>query len=191
METLETSERSAILLRFFENRSLREVGQILGTSEDAAQKRVSRAVERLRDFLSRRGAAIGTGGLIAVLSANAVQSAPLGLSTAIATGAAALSGAALQTTTIIGTTKAIAMTTIQKILITATLTTVIGAAVYEARQSMSSRQQLQAIQKQQEPLNEQVGQLEQERDEAAAQSAALRELTQKGEVAFPAGLAAD
>ena len=175
METLETSERSAILLRFFENRSLREVGQILGTSEDAAQKRVSRAVERLREFLSRRGAAIGTSGLIAVLSANAVQSAPLGLSTAIATGAAALSGAALQTTTIIGTTKAIAMTTIQKILITATLTTVIGTAVYEARQSMASRQQLQAIQKQQEPLNEQVGQLEQERDEAAAQSAALRQ----------------
>src|SRR5437016_8874303 len=50
MESLDAAERSAILLRFFENRSLREVGQALGTSEDAGQKRVSRAVERLRVF---------------------------------------------------------------------------------------------------------------------------------------------
>ena len=85
METLEASERSAILLRFFENRSLREVGQILGTSEDAAQKRVSRALERLRHFFSGRGATVGTTGLIVALSANAVQSAPVGLGTAIAT----------------------------------------------------------------------------------------------------------
>ncbi|MDQ6632495.1 MAG: sigma-70 family RNA polymerase sigma factor, partial [Verrucomicrobiota bacterium] len=39
METLEEKDRSAILLRYFENKSLGEVGQTLGTSEDAAQKR--------------------------------------------------------------------------------------------------------------------------------------------------------
>src|SRR5262249_16073295 len=59
MENLDPVERTAILLRYFEERSLREVGQRLGTSEDAAQKRVSRAVERLREFLSQRGVTVG------------------------------------------------------------------------------------------------------------------------------------
>jgi len=49
MEALDETDRAAILLRYFENKSLREVGQSLGTSDDAAQKRVSRAVERLRE----------------------------------------------------------------------------------------------------------------------------------------------
>src|SRR5215471_21357697 len=43
METLDETDRAAILLRYFENKSLREVGQSLGTSDDAAQKRVTRA----------------------------------------------------------------------------------------------------------------------------------------------------
>src|SRR5881628_2908754 len=39
MDSLDDTDRSAILLRYFENKSLREVGQALGTSDDAAQKR--------------------------------------------------------------------------------------------------------------------------------------------------------
>jgi RNA polymerase sigma factor (sigma-70 family) len=54
MAALEETDRSAILLRYFENKSLREVGEALGTSDDAAQKRVSRAVEQLREFFSKR-----------------------------------------------------------------------------------------------------------------------------------------
>ena len=44
------ADRDALLLRYFERKSAREMAEILGTSEDAAQKRVSRAVERLREF---------------------------------------------------------------------------------------------------------------------------------------------
>ena len=40
MDTLDDAERTAILLRYFENKSLRDVGESLGASEDAAQKRV-------------------------------------------------------------------------------------------------------------------------------------------------------
>src|SRR5258708_1958020 len=47
---LDEADRAAVLLRYFENQSLRAVGQQLGVSDDAAQKRVSRAVERLREF---------------------------------------------------------------------------------------------------------------------------------------------
>jgi RNA polymerase sigma factor (sigma-70 family) len=46
-------DRDALLLRYFERKSAREMADILGTSEDAAQKRVSRAVERLREFFAR------------------------------------------------------------------------------------------------------------------------------------------
>ena len=48
MNSLGEDDRAALLLRFFENKSLREVGTALGVSDDTAQKRVTRALERLR-----------------------------------------------------------------------------------------------------------------------------------------------
>ncbi len=70
-----TRDRAAGLLRYFENKSLREVGATLGVSDAAAQKRVSRAVERLREFFANRGVTVGAGGLVVVLSVTAVQAA--------------------------------------------------------------------------------------------------------------------
>jgi RNA polymerase sigma factor (sigma-70 family) len=87
MDALDATDRAAILLRYFENKSLREVGQTLGTTDDAAQKRVSRAVERLREFFAKRGVSVGAGGLAAVIAANAVQAAPAGLAATIASAA--------------------------------------------------------------------------------------------------------
>ena len=78
MSALDETDRTAVLLRYFENRSLREVGQTLGTSDAAAQKRVSRAVERLRGFFAERGVAVGASGIVVAVSANAVQAAPVG-----------------------------------------------------------------------------------------------------------------
>jgi RNA polymerase sigma factor (sigma-70 family) len=78
------SDRDALLLRYFKNHDLRTIGARLGISEDAAQKRVSRAVERLREFFARRGIKVAAGGLIVVISANAVQAAPAGLGASIA-----------------------------------------------------------------------------------------------------------
>src|SRR5437867_13447045 len=120
MDSLDDTDRSAILLRYFENTSLREVGQALGTSDDAAQKRVSRAVDRLREFFAKRGVTAGASGLVVVISANAVQAAPAGLAVTISTSAA-LAGGAVQTSTALAATKAIAMTTLQKTIIGATL----------------------------------------------------------------------
>ncbi len=76
---LSEPDRDALLLRYFKNHDLRTVGALLGVSDDAAQKRVSRAVERLREFFARRGIAVGAGGLVVIISANAVQAAPVGL----------------------------------------------------------------------------------------------------------------
>ena len=62
---LSEPDRDALLLRYFERKSAREMAQTFGTSEDAAQKRVSRAVERLREFFAKRGVAVGASGLAA------------------------------------------------------------------------------------------------------------------------------
>ena len=88
MAALDETDRSAILLRYFENKNLREVGESLKISDDAAQKRVSRAVERLREFFSKRKITIGASGLAVLISANAVQSAPVGLAATISTATA-------------------------------------------------------------------------------------------------------
>ena len=55
MVQLNEKDRNAILLRYFENKDFSSVGYALGTSEDAAQKRVSRALEKLRRLFSKRG----------------------------------------------------------------------------------------------------------------------------------------
>ena len=174
MAALEETDRSAILLRYFENKTLREVGETLGTSDDTAQKRVSRAVERLREFFSKRNVTIGAGGLAVVISTNAVQAAPMGLAATIS-AAAVLAGTAVSTSTAIAATKTIAMTTTQKILVTAALAVVAGAGIYEARQAAQLRDQIQTLQQQQAPLMEQVQQLQHERDVATNMIAGLKE----------------
>ncbi|MGC3959467.1 MAG: sigma-70 family RNA polymerase sigma factor [Verrucomicrobiota bacterium] len=120
MAELDAPDRDALLLRYFKNHDLRTVGATLGISDDAAQKRVSRAVERLREFFAKRGVTVGTSGLAVIISANAVQAAPVGLAVAITT-AAALTGTTLATTATVTATKAIAMTALQKAIVTATI----------------------------------------------------------------------
>jgi RNA polymerase sigma factor (sigma-70 family) len=75
-------DRDALLLRFFKNESLASVGATLGISEDAAQKRVSRALGKLREFLAGRGINTTAAALSAALTANAVQAAPAGFAVA-------------------------------------------------------------------------------------------------------------
>jgi RNA polymerase sigma factor (sigma-70 family) len=91
---LSEKDRRAILLRFYEGRNMLEVGAALGASEDAAKKRVQRAVEKLRGFFARRGVVVPAAVLSAAISANSVQAAPAMLTkvvtaTAFAKGATA------------------------------------------------------------------------------------------------------
>ena len=173
MDALEETDRLAVLLRYFQNKPLHEVGQVIGVTDDAAQKRVSRAVERLREFFTKRGVSVGASGLVVVISANAVQAAPVGLIVTIST-AAALAGTTLTTTATATVTKAIAMTTLQKTLVAATLAAAVGMGIYEGHQASTARAQAEAFRKQHAALTEQMDQLIRERDEAANRVAALR-----------------
>lgn len=84
--------RAAILLRYFEKKTASQIGAALQVSEEAAQKRVTRAVERLRGLLARSGVALSTTTLAGLIATQAVVAAPAGLSTSIS--AAALAGGA-------------------------------------------------------------------------------------------------
>jgi RNA polymerase sigma factor (sigma-70 family) len=53
--SLREKDRTALLLRFYESQSLRDVGATVGVSEDTAQKRVQSALEKLEEFFKRRG----------------------------------------------------------------------------------------------------------------------------------------
>lgn len=166
-------ERDAVLLRYFQRQSARDMAQTLGISNEAAQKRVSRAVDRLREFFAKRGVTVGASGLAVVISANAVQAAPVGLALTIST-AAALTGPTLATTTTVAATKAIAMTTLQKTVVTATIAVLAGAGIYEARQAAQLRGQVQTLQQQQAPLSQHNADLNQALMDATNQLAALR-----------------
>jgi RNA polymerase sigma factor (sigma-70 family) len=172
MAALSDDDRDALLLRYFKNHDFRTVGKALGLSDDAAQKRVSRAIERLREFFSKRGVAIGASGLVVLISANAVHAAPLALAGTIST-AAVLAGTSLNASTAITATKAIAMTLLQKALVATTVTVLIGTSVYEAHHATQMRAQVQTLRSQQAPLAAQIQQLQQQRDEASNEVASL------------------
>jgi RNA polymerase sigma factor (sigma-70 family) len=75
---LSEADRSAVLLKFYERMPLRQIGVKLGVSEEAAKKRVGRGVERMREFLLRRGVKPGAAVLAAVLAEKSVVSASAG-----------------------------------------------------------------------------------------------------------------
>jgi RNA polymerase sigma factor (sigma-70 family) len=93
VQELSAVDRDAVLLRFFQKRSFAEIGAALRLSEDAAQKRVDRALDKLRARLTKRGITSTAGALAVLLEGQAVAAAPAGLvagisQTALATGGA-------------------------------------------------------------------------------------------------------
>jgi RNA polymerase sigma factor (sigma-70 family) len=83
MNRLGQTEREALLLRYFENRSLREVGSALGTNEECARKRVARGLEKLHAFFSKRGVSSTTAIIAGAISTHSVQGAPVALAKSV------------------------------------------------------------------------------------------------------------
>jgi RNA polymerase sigma factor (sigma-70 family) len=89
---LRESDRLALMLRFWDERSLREVGNALGVDEDAARKRVARALDRLTEFFRHRGFVVSVG--VAALMTSAAKAAPAGLTNSVGTAGLSAGGAA-------------------------------------------------------------------------------------------------
>ena len=98
MADLGASDRDAIVLRFFQKRSMADVGVALGASEGAAKMRVNRALEKLRKFFTKRGVASTATAIAGVITGNSVQAVPASLANTISTVALA-KGAAVSAST--------------------------------------------------------------------------------------------
>ena len=93
MDQLKPEDRDALVLRFFEDRNLRDVGHELGLTEDAARMRVNRALEKLRGVFGKLGITGSAAWLGVTLTTSATASVPAGLGASITT--AVLSGTAI------------------------------------------------------------------------------------------------
>ena len=94
MHELDDEDRTAVVLRFFEGRSLKEVGTAIGLTENAARMRVERSLEKLHGLLSRRGINSTATTLAVVLVAGTVVSVSSAFAGSVATGALATAAAA-------------------------------------------------------------------------------------------------
>src|SRR5437773_7452885 len=108
---LREQDRHAVLLRFFENKNLREVGEALGVGEDAAQKRVAKALDGLTRSFRRRGYSVPAATAVGAALHGATQAAPVGLASVAAqmalqsAGVMSLNGLSLLIAKLMGLTK--------------------------------------------------------------------------------------
>lgn len=84
LSQLASNDRELILLRYFQRKTAREIAGVLCLSEDAAQKRLSRALERLRIVLARHGVSGSAAALGVAMSGHMVLAAPAGLAGSVA-----------------------------------------------------------------------------------------------------------
>ncbi len=132
MAALSEADHDAVVLRFFDGKSMKEIGAVLGTSENATKMRVSRAVGKLRLFFTRRDIVCAATALTAVISENSVQAAPAALAkTATAVAIANGTTASISTLTLIkGALKTMAWTKAKTpIMVSAVLLMVVGASI--------------------------------------------------------------
>ncbi len=172
LNQLSAADRDAIVLRFLKQQDFRAVGAALGISEDAAQKRVSRALEKLRGVLDRRGVALTATALVSALTAEAVTAAPAGL--AISVTAASLTAAATAGTGIgLVTMKLMAMTKLQMCVAGVILAAGIATPMVFQQQSLNRvREDNARMQAENESLRQELGKL----DQLTAENARLSNL---------------
>lgn len=131
MSDLGEQTRGLLVLRYFQGKTAREVGSILGISEEAARKRVSRAVEELREIFARRGVAISTTGLASALAATAALKAPAHLAAAAASAATSTAATAstVSGTALKGWAAIMAMSKAQSVVVSIVATLLVGGAI--------------------------------------------------------------
>jgi RNA polymerase sigma factor (sigma-70 family) len=95
LDRLSAADRELVMIRFFGNKSYRDVANALGVTEEAARKRLARAIERLREIFARRGVVASSLGLAAAFAAHGARAVPMELAASWAK--AAMAGAAAGT----------------------------------------------------------------------------------------------
>jgi RNA polymerase sigma factor (sigma-70 family) len=132
MANLRDKDRDAIVLRYFQNRSLRDVGAVLGVDEYAAQKQVARALEKLHAFFTKRGVRSTAEIIAGAISANSVQTAPALLAKSVTAVAIAKGAtASISTLTLIkGALKIMAWTKIKTAVVVGVGVLLVGGSTW-------------------------------------------------------------
>jgi len=145
--SLGETDRQLLLLRFWQRQDMRRIGQAFGLSDDAAQKRIGRALQKLRAVLERRGITGTASALSAALMASASAAPPVEAVARISAAAFALGQTAQSSAAASLFTNTIAMTTKTKVaLTTAAACVVVGAPVYiQQREIQSLREENAAL----------------------------------------------
>ncbi len=161
IEELDERDRQAVLLRFFAGQPFASVATALRLSEDAARKRVDRALEKLGRLLAQRGIA-STSGALAVLLANQVAvAAPTRVAEAITT--AAITGARTAAGASAAGTAGIFIMNASKIItgITAVGALIaIGSAIYQANASREAAATTASVMKERDALRARLATME-------------------------------
>jgi len=154
MAGLRPADRNALVLRYFQNKSLREVGQALGVEERAAQKRVGRALDKLRKFFGRRGVVTSAAIIAAEISTHSVQAFPVELTNKIAAAALKGSAATGSTMTLVkGTLQIMTWLKAKTVLLYASVALLAAGAslaIAHHSQFVSTQNQAKALQEKQE-----------------------------------------
>jgi len=148
---LEPEDRTAILLRYFEELEYRAVGERMGSNEDAARMRVTRALDKLQALLKNRGVALSAAALGAALAGGVVTAAPLGLAATVATTALGSAATGGVTTALL---KFMTMTKIKIAIVSAIAVAALAAPVLLQHESIAK------LREENQTLQQQTGQLD-------------------------------
>lgn len=99
---LQQLDRQILLLRFYRGLRLAEIGAQINSTENAVQKRIERALERLRARFAKIGITSAAAALLVALESNGAVVSPAGLKTSALTAGLAASGGGVAATTSIG-----------------------------------------------------------------------------------------
>jgi len=163
LHELNEADRAAVVLRFLENRPLREVGERLGLNENAARMRVDRALGKLHGLLVRHGITSTAAGVTAALAAGAITPAPAALAASIAGTALACGAAAVSTTLTL--TKLMSMTAVKAGLIGALVVAGVGLPAWQQVRLQRARAETEQLRAQEAETRAQVAELAALREE--------------------------
>ena len=83
LNKLSESDRTVVMMRFFEEKEFREIGAKVGKSPDAVQKQIRRALDKLNRTLTAKGATFSLATIGLVLSSELAKAAPVASSAMI------------------------------------------------------------------------------------------------------------
>lgn len=169
LSELDESDRDALVLRFFDDRPLVEVGAKLNLSENAARMRVQRALEKVRALLARRGVTSTTAALAGVLTGQAGIAAPAAIVASVSS--AALAGAASGGALVAATGIFNIMST-TKIITAAAVVALVGLAGYEFAVIQTTKASAAALERERLQMAQEIAALKSELAAAKASRAA-------------------